>query len=177
MFHLAANHRFGRPAKMDQGFRLSARPISSTGFHRRSRLTMPAETEFHVLLSYNSVDREFVRQIKNELRSRELHTWFDEDQMGPGSIQGQLSPVLNTISAALILIGEHDQGPWQREEVKSLIARNLTKHLTKVLLIPVYLSEGLYDTHPPEAFLRDSLYFNVSQAADLMRQEPTAPIC
>ena len=61
---------------------------------------------FDVFLSHNSQDKPIVRELAQQLSSRRLRVWLDEEQLVPGRPwQEALETVIETIGAAAILIG------------------------------------------------------------------------
>ena len=44
----------------------------------------PESQEFDVFLAHNSADKPEVRAIANQLKTRKIKIWFDEEQIPPG---------------------------------------------------------------------------------------------
>ncbi len=94
-------------------------------------------TVFDVFLCHNSDDKEAVKEIGRELKDRGLRPWLDEWELRPGfPWQRQLEQQIEDVKAAAVLVGESGFGPWQSEELESLL-RQFVKRGCPV--IPVIL--------------------------------------
>ena len=90
-----------------------------------------------VFVSYNSKDRRAAKWITNELRGRRLAVWLDEREMRAGtSWQSALDEILRSVPTALVLVGSHGLGPWQKSEVEMLLIEQKRR---SVSVIPVRL--------------------------------------
>jgi hypothetical protein len=47
---------------------------------------MEIEVEFDVFLSYNSIDKQWVIRLKDELLKRGLRVWLEQDETRPGDL-------------------------------------------------------------------------------------------
>ena len=69
---------------------------------------------FDVFLSHNSLDKPVVRELAQELKSRNIKVWLDEDQLVPGRPwQDALETIIQTTRTAAVLIGKSGLGPWE----------------------------------------------------------------
>lgn len=104
----------------------------------------PPERHFDVFISYNSEDREEVREIVNQLRESAIVPWFDVDELRPGA---RWRPVLEKLiehtNSAAVFLGKSGVGPWQEEEMDAVL-REFLKLDRQV--IPVVLPTGRPDS-------------------------------
>ena len=104
-----------------------------------------------VFLAYNSKDKEIIRSIAFQLRSRGLDTWLDLDRMVPGRwIQDSLQEGLNDAQSAAFFLGKSGLGQWQTLELRALLERCIERDIP---LIPVLLP-GVQKIPDSLSFLR-----------------------
>jgi tetratricopeptide (TPR) repeat protein len=79
---------------------------------------------FDVFLSYNSTDKPNVRALAELLRGRCIKVWLDEDEIAPGRPwQKALEDGINTSRTGAVLVGKDGLGPWENEEMRSLLSQ------------------------------------------------------
>jgi hypothetical protein len=113
---------------------------------------MGATSPFDVFLSYNSQDRKDIVPIYQSLRAQGIRVWFDQDQLRPGfPFQEVLERQLVRCSAAAVFVGKRNMGPWQIQELRSILILLVRR---KRPVIPVLLPSA---TRIPELplFLTD----------------------
>lgn len=109
--------------------------------------TQPVRKEvsarYDVFISYNSEDREEVRQIVNQLKEASIIPWFDEEELRPGSLwTRELEEQIEHTASAAVFLGNKGEGPWQREEVDAILRRFISLGRR---VIPVILPNGNKD--------------------------------
>ncbi len=111
--------------------------------------------KYDVFLCHNSEDKADVRKLNSALKAGGLRTWFDEDDLEPGSIwQDELELQIEQIAACLVIVGDSGLGPWHKTELRSFIQEFLTRGCK---IIPVIIgSEGTVPKLP--IFLRQFLF-------------------
>src|SRR5262249_31655307 len=106
-----------------------------------SEITGKAVTgDYDVFLSYNSKDRDAVREIAQKLTEKGIRPWLDQWELPPGSdFPEELEKRLNSrkFQSAAVFVGPKGGGPWQNEEIKALIIKFVER---KFPIIPVILS-------------------------------------
>lgn len=125
-----------------------------------------SDTAYKVFLSYNSADREFVRQVASRLDGDGITCFFDEARLVPGDAwPRELEDALWRSGACVIFIGTKGWGKWQEFEKDAAIAKYQdTQHEYRV--IPVLLPDAgrPEDVLPP--FLRQFECVNFYKALD-----------
>jgi predicted ATP-binding protein involved in virulence len=92
---------------------------------------------FDVFLSYNSQDKSIVRELAQELQSRNLRVWMDEEQLMPGRPwQEGMEALIQSTSSAVVLIGNSGLGPWEEPEMRACLSQFVIR---KMPVIPVLL--------------------------------------
>jgi len=92
---------------------------------------------FQVFLCHNSQDKDEIRVLNKTLKTRQIRTWFDEEQLPPGRAwQELLEQQIQDIGSAAILVGESGLGPWQNSEMRAFITEFVDR---KCPVIPVIL--------------------------------------
>ncbi|WOD38174.1 SUMF1/EgtB/PvdO family nonheme iron enzyme [Nodosilinea sp. E11] len=80
------------------------------------------EQKYDVFLCHNSEDKHLVIQIAKQLKERGLKPWLDEWELKPGTVwQIALEHQIETISSAVVFVGQRGIGPWQREEILAFL--------------------------------------------------------
>ena len=96
-----------------------------------------ATGEFDVFLSYNSADRDAVKEIANRLKARGILPWLDEWELRPGlPWQKALQKQIKKIKAAAVFVGAKGIGPWQDMEQEAFIQQFVKRQCP---VIPVIL--------------------------------------
>lgn len=97
----------------------------------------PLPDSYDVFLSHNSRDKPVVREVDKLLRREGIRTWLDEKDILPGDVwEDELEVILGSIPVAVIFIGEHGMGRWERPETRVLLDEQAKRG---VRLIPVLL--------------------------------------
>lgn len=82
---------------------------------------------FDVYLSYNSRDRAVVERIAERLKRAGIEPWLDRWSLTPGGDwQHELGVGLDSCEACAVLVGPHDLGAWELQEVAVAIDRAAT---------------------------------------------------
>jgi hypothetical protein len=96
-----------------------------------------AAGQFDVFLCHNKSDKPAVKRIGHQLMERNILPWLDEWELQPGMAwQRLLEDQIGGIRAAAVFVGANGMGPWQRQELDSLL-RQFVKRSCPV--IPVLL--------------------------------------
>jgi hypothetical protein len=96
-----------------------------------------AAGQFDVFLCHNTFDKPAVKQIGHQLIGRNIFPWLDEWELQPGMAwQRLLEDQIGGIRAAAVFVGANGMGPWQRQELDTLL-RQFVKRSCPV--IPVLL--------------------------------------
>lgn len=96
-----------------------------------------AAGQFDVFLCHNKSDKPAVKRIGRQLMERNILPWLDEWELQPGMAwQRLLEDQIGGIRAAAVFVGANGMGPWQRQELDSLL-RQFVKRSCPV--IPVLL--------------------------------------
>ncbi|MEA2604103.1 MAG: hypothetical protein QOF89_5095 [Acidobacteriota bacterium] len=107
---------------------------------------------FDVFLSYNSKDREAVRQVREALKTRGVRVWMDEEALPLGQTwQPHVTAALQKVRSAAILLGPAGFGDWQTEEAQLCLTQGVKR---RIPVIPVLLAGGPSPEALPE-FLRE----------------------
>jgi TIR domain-containing protein/CHAT domain-containing protein len=96
-----------------------------------------AAGQFDVFLCHNTSDKPAVKRIGRQLMERNILPWLDEWELQPGMAwQRVLEDQIGGIRAAAVFVGANGMGPWQRQELDTLL-RQFVKRSCPV--IPVLL--------------------------------------
>jgi 5'-deoxynucleotidase YfbR-like HD superfamily hydrolase len=108
-----------------------------------------------VFLSHSSVNKTFVRRVKNSLEQYKIKTWLDESNIKPGeSITESLQKGLVECDVLLIFLTPHSiQSGWVKAEWQSRFAAQISTRKVRVIPLLVELCEI------PE-FLKDVKYID-----------------
>lgn len=141
--------------------------------------------KYDVFLSYNSHDRETVRELANALRRCKLEVWFDEhnlvDQRG---LYEELKTALSDSRIIAAVLGPNGFGPWQErkelaDEFQSIVEGGRSFVLLPLSDLPV--EDGRWLLSVPRAYkaaLRNKLYVplpTVDELRDVMTN-PNRPL-
>jgi hypothetical protein len=112
---------------------------------------------YDVFISYNSKDRDEVKEIAQQLKDRGIRPWLDQWEEQPGlSWKKQLQDNMKYIKAAAVFVGEKGIGSWQNMEVEVYLDKFISQGSP---VIPVLLKSA---TQKPELppFLGQMHYVN-----------------
>lgn len=126
------------------------------------------EEDFDVFLCHNSQDKDAVRQMNIRLKSKNIRTWFDEEQLPPGRLwQELLEEQIGQIKTAAVFVGQSGLGPWQDIEIRAFLSEFVRRRcpLIPVILddcnhvpqLPLFLKQFTwvdFRKHDPEPFKR-----------------------
>lgn len=77
---------------------------------------------FEVFICYHSQDKEDIRKMNERLKKSGINTWFDEEQLPPGSLwQQMLEEQIGQIKTAAVFVGKGGIGPWQDIEIYTFL--------------------------------------------------------
>ncbi len=93
-----------------------------------------------VFISHSSIDKKFVRTLKDDLTENSIETWFDEDQLDLGdSLSDKLELALEDSSHFLIILSPSSvNSEWVKFELEKALKQNNMQVLQKI--IPVKYS-------------------------------------
>ena len=92
---------------------------------------------FDVFLSHNSQDKPAVRALADALLARGVIPWLDERELVPGRPwQEALEEIIETVPAAVVLVGSDGFGPWHDREMRASLSEFVDR---KAAVIPVLL--------------------------------------
>ena len=80
--------------------------------------------QYHTFLCHNSKDKPEVRKLLGKLEHQGIAAWIDEegvlagDQFVPG-----MEEILDEVPSALVIVGPHWMGRWQKQEYYALLQR------------------------------------------------------
>ena len=78
--------------------------------------------EFDVFLCHNSQDKPEVKAIADKLKARGILPWLDVWELRPGLPWLQaLERQIESIKSAAVFVGQSSIGPWQRQELNTLM--------------------------------------------------------
>jgi hypothetical protein len=94
-----------------------------------------------VFISHSSIDKKFVRTLKDDLSENNIETWFDEDELILGdSLSDKLELALEESSHFLIILSPTSvNSEWVRFELEKALKQNNSQLLQKI--IPVKYSD------------------------------------
>ena len=86
--------------------------------------TADGSVAYDVFLSHNSREKPLVERLARRLRDAGLEVWFDAWCLTAGERwQDELALGVRASRTCAILIGGHDVGDWEREEVHLAVDR------------------------------------------------------
>lgn len=108
-----------------------------------------------VFLSHSARDKEFVRQLAEDLAFCEVDVWLDEWELQPGdSLQDVIGQALNASRFVAIVLGDNfTDSRWASDEMKHAFARERREN--RVVVVPL-----LAGSIPLPAFVEDKLYID-----------------
>jgi hypothetical protein len=132
-------------------------------------------SNYDVFLSHNSKDKPDVRALAGWLEDNDVTVWLDEAELKPGDrLTKKLGVSLEASRSAIICIGPDGEGPWQSEEIDTLLNKSikLSRQRDEFRIIPVLLPGA--DTSKLQWFLETRLWIDLKNGitdneADLLR--------
>ncbi len=119
---------------------------------------------YDVFLSHNTADKPFVRAMADWLEKQGVTFFLDEKDLQPGDrLTERLGKAMDESESAIICLGPNGEGPWQGEEVDSLLNRaiKLSRQKDEFRIIPVLLPKA--DTSKLRWFLQSRLWVDLSK--------------
>jgi hypothetical protein len=111
-----------------------------------------ATSSFDVFLCHKSADKPEVKQIGEALKQHGILPWLDEWELRPGHAwQSALEKQIGTIKSAAVFVGGAGIGPWQEQEIYSLLCEFVER---RAPVIPVLLRGAPHSPELPR-FLRN----------------------
>lgn len=84
--------------------------------------TLDPGYSYHVFLSHNSKDKPEIQRLKQELESKGIICWYDEDELQPGmNILPLLERGIRESQSVIVAFGASGLGPWENEEMQSAL--------------------------------------------------------
>jgi len=120
-----------------------------------------------VFLSHNSKDKPLVGAVYDWLKSHGVRCWYDQTNLEPGDrLPDELGKAMEESRAALVFIGPDGEGPWQGEEIDTLLnkAIKLSRQKDEFRIIPVLV--GGADETKLRWFLKTRLWVDLSKLSD-----------
>jgi TIR domain/Domain of unknown function (DUF4062) len=106
--------------------------------------------EFDVFFSYNSKDKEAVRQLAARLQADGIHVWMDETMIEPGDDWAwKTQSAFARADTVVLFVGPSGIGNLQQAEVAAALARKGEGADESFRLIPVLLPKANPDLVPP----------------------------
>ncbi len=120
---------------------------------KTDRAPQPATgvTDGFLFLSYNSRDRKAVQEVQQRLRSRDVATFLDRDQLQPGQPWfDALQEAIGKARAVAVFIGRDGLGSWQKREMELALDRQAREEREggSFPVIPVVLPEADLEKAP-----------------------------
>lgn len=98
-----------------------------------------ATKDFDVFLCHNEQDKEFVKQIAEQLIKMGLLPWVDEWETQPGRLwQKALEDQIEHIHSVAVFVGKDGIGPWQNMELHAFLSEFINRGCS---VIPVILPD------------------------------------
>ncbi len=99
----------------------------------------PAQPQFDVFLSHNSLDKPAVIALAKRLQANGVKVWLDAWELRPGHPwQEALAEIIETTRAAVVLVGKDGLGPWENAEMSACLDEFVRR---KLPVIPVLLPD------------------------------------
>ena len=90
-------------------------------------------------MCHNSDDKDSVRVINSELKTKMVSTWLDEEQLPPGRVwQDLLEQQIESIRSVAVFVGAAGVGPWQDVEIRAFLSEFVNRRCP---VIPVILAD------------------------------------
>jgi hypothetical protein len=99
-----------------------------------------SDSHHDVFLSHRSIDKPVVEDLAGRLLDAGVTPWLDKWNLVPGEPwQPEIEKALMNCDACGVIIGKEPLGPWQHEEMRAAIARQVADRQRKLRVIPVLL--------------------------------------
>ena len=104
-------------------------------------------------ISYSSPDREFVKQLHDDLQKKDMRCWYAPEGVTIGEERRiSLNETIRRFDKLLLILSEHSvNSQWIREEVKAALRRELElKQMTdrvQQVLFPIQLDDALMEAN------------------------------
>jgi TIR domain len=97
------------------------------------------EVVYDVFLCHNSLDKEAVKAVGEQLKALRLKPWLDEWELRPGlPWQRALERQIESIGSAAVFVGKNGIGPWQDVEQEAFLRQFVRRSCP---VIPVILRD------------------------------------
>jgi hypothetical protein len=108
-----------------------------------------------LFLSHSARDKDFVRQLAEDLAFCEVDVWLDEWELQPGdSLHDTIGQALTASRFVAIVLGDNfTDSRWASDEMKQALARERREN--KIVVIPLVVG-----SIPLPVFLEDKLYID-----------------
>ncbi len=94
---------------------------------------------YHTFLSHNSADKTAVEELARRLKQEGIEPWLDKWNLVPGEPwQPKMERALAACDTCTVFIGPSGMGPWQHEEMRAAIDRQVSER-SGYRVIPVLL--------------------------------------
>ena len=119
--------------------------------------------DFDVFLCHNGEDKPDVKIIAEQLLEQGYLPWLDVWELRPGlPWQPLLEEQIERVKTAAVFVGSNGIGPWQKEELNSLLSEF---HRRGCIIIPVILPKAPVGLEPKKRvdippFLRNRTWVN-----------------
>jgi len=123
------------------------------------------ESNDFVFLSYSNKDKDFVLRLNDDLKRNGIKTWFDIEQINPGSLwQDEIKNGIEKSNIVLVILSEnYYSSKWVSIELALSNNKNI---------IPIKIDDAIYDTIPTSISNRQWIDFsqNYSNGLNLLLQ-------
>lgn len=124
----------------------------------------PGDDIRQVFLSHNSHDKAHVKALADWLGKNGVTFFLDENDLEPGDVlTDELGRAMERSRSAIICIGPYGEGPWQKEEIDTLLNKSikLSRTQDEFRIIPVLLPGA--DTAKLRWFLETRLWVDLQK--------------
>jgi hypothetical protein len=99
--------------------------------------------EYQAFLSHNSDDKQAVEECARRLEQARISTFLDKWHLVPGEPwQPAVEEALGKSEACVVFVGPSGLSPWQNEEMRAAIARQVERRGHALRVVPVLLPGG-----------------------------------
>lgn len=105
-------------------------------------------------ISYSSQDREFAKQLHDDLQKKDMRCWYAPEGLSIGEKrQISLNEAIRKFDKLLLILSEHSvNSQWIREEVEMALRKELElkqmKDCVQQVLFPIRLDDALLEANP-----------------------------
>lgn len=108
-----------------------------------------SEQQFDVFLCHNSLEKETVEKIRDQLKEFGIYAWLDKYDFEPfRPWQDQLEEIIPVVKAAAVFIGPSGVGPWADIEMREFIKEFAERKIRMGLVILPGCSEEVIESVP-----------------------------